>query len=145
MSVLPYSRSPDKRSQPRTAATAGRCPRRRHPTLQGDHRGSGIAVLQEAAIVHASGNSSGTPRQILSGRSAIRPRQCAPKTGRGAGVAGIFATVLLVILFASEFFGLKYAYGAGLLFVLATVTLGLGLIDFFREARLGLVQADEFE
>jgi len=60
-------------------------------------------------------------------------------------LAGIFATVLLVILFASEFFGLKYAYGAGLLFVLATLTLGLGLIDFFREARLGLVQADEFE
>ena len=60
-------------------------------------------------------------------------------------LAGIFATVLLVILFASEFFGLKYAYGAGLLFILATFTLGLGLIDFFREARLGLVQADEFE
>ncbi len=60
-------------------------------------------------------------------------------------LAGIFATVLLVILFASEFFGFKYAFGAGLLFVLASVTLGLGLVDFFREARLGLVQADELE
>ena len=76
----------------------------------------------------------------------LRRRARLLSRGRASSLlAGIFATVLLVILFASEFFGLKYAYGAGLLFVLATVTLGLGLIDFFREARLGLVQADEFE
>lgn len=60
-------------------------------------------------------------------------------------VAGIFSTALLAILFMSEFFGLKYAYGAGLLFGLATICLGVGLVRFAQEARLGLSEADEYE
>jgi len=60
-------------------------------------------------------------------------------------ISGICATVLLAIVFASEFLGLKYAYGAGVLFILATVFLGNGLLRFAREARIELSEADEYE
>lgn len=60
-------------------------------------------------------------------------------------VSGICATALLAIVFVAEFMGLKYAYGAGLLFVCATISLGFGLVRFAQEARVGLAEADEFE
>jgi hypothetical protein len=60
-------------------------------------------------------------------------------------VSGICATALLAIIFAAEFFGLRYAYGAGLLFVFATSFLGAGLVRFAQEARVGLSDADENE
>jgi hypothetical protein len=60
-------------------------------------------------------------------------------------VGGICATVLLAVLFTSEFLGLKYAYGAALLFILATFFLGVGLLRFAQEARIGLSEADEYE
>lgn len=60
-------------------------------------------------------------------------------------VSGICATALLAVVFTAEFFGLKYAYGAGLLFIVATVFLGAGLVYFAREARIGLSEADEYE
>ena len=60
-------------------------------------------------------------------------------------ISGICATILLAIVFSAEFFGLKYAYGAGLLFVTATFFLGAGLVYFAREALMGLSEADEYE
>lgn len=57
--------------------------------------------------------------------------------------AGLCATVLLAILFVSALFGLKHAYGAPLLFVLATYFLGFALFRFSQEARIGLAEADE--
>src|SRR5438876_232522 len=57
---------------------------------------------------------------------------------------GLCATLLLAILFASEFLGLKYAYGAGLLFMLSTFLLGFALFRFAQEARISLADADEY-
>jgi hypothetical protein len=39
--------------------------------------------------------------------------------------------------------GFKYAYGAGLLFVVATFFLGVGLFRFSQEARISVSAADE--
>jgi hypothetical protein len=58
--------------------------------------------------------------------------------------AGMCATLLLGVLFVSEFAGFKYAYGAGLIFVAATMLLGFALFRFAQEARLGLDEADEY-
>lgn len=58
--------------------------------------------------------------------------------------AGLCATILLAILFLAAFLGLKHAYGAPLLFVIATFFLGLGLFRFAQEARIGLAGADEY-
>jgi len=60
-------------------------------------------------------------------------------------VSGIAATLLLANLFASEFLGLHHAYGAGMLFWIATVLLGVGLFRFAQEARIGVAEYDEFE
>jgi hypothetical protein len=60
-------------------------------------------------------------------------------------ISGICATTLLAIVFTAEFFGMKYAYGAGLLFILATFFLGVALVRFAQEARVGLSEADEYE
>jgi hypothetical protein len=58
-------------------------------------------------------------------------------------VAGVTATVLLADLFATEFFGIERAYGAGLLFGISTVCLGIGLLRFAQEAWIGSSEMDE--
>ena len=47
---------------------------------------------------------------------------------------GMCATLLLAILFASQFFGLHHAYGATVLFIFATLLLGIALFRFAQEA-----------
>jgi hypothetical protein len=47
---------------------------------------------------------------------------------------GICATLLLAILFGSQFFGLRHAYGAAVLFIAATLLLGVALFRFAQEA-----------
>jgi hypothetical protein len=49
---------------------------------------------------------------------------------------GVCATLLLAVLFASQFFGLKHVYGAGILFFVATLLLGVALFRFAHEAWL---------
>jgi Protein of unknown function (DUF2721) len=46
---------------------------------------------------------------------------------------GMCATLLLAALFASQFFGLHHVYGAGVLFFVATLLLGIALFRFARE------------
>jgi hypothetical protein len=48
--------------------------------------------------------------------------------------SGMCATLLLAILFASQFFGLRHAYGAAALFIAATLLLGAALSRFVQEA-----------
>lgn len=57
--------------------------------------------------------------------------------------SGICATLLLAVLFTSEYLGLNYAYGAGPLFLLATTLLGIALFRFSQEAAVGLNSLDE--
>ena len=64
---------------------------------------------------------------------------------RDSLIAGICATILLAIIFVSDFFGLSHAYGAGFLFMLATAALGKGLVNFVRECGIQLAEADEYD
>ena len=57
---------------------------------------------------------------------------------------GVCATILLAIMFITGFLGLKHAYGAGLLFIIATAFLGMALIRFAQEAHISLSEYDEF-
>jgi hypothetical protein len=50
--------------------------------------------------------------------------------------SGVCATLLLAALFASQFFGLKHVYGAGLLFFFATLFMGVALLRFAQEVWL---------
>jgi uncharacterized protein YacL len=58
---------------------------------------------------------------------------------------GLCATLLLAIMFTTEFMGLKYAYGAAVLFLIATFFLGFSLFRFAQEARISLSDADEHQ
>ena len=51
---------------------------------------------------------------------------------------GVCATLLLAIMFIIGFLGLRHAYGAGWLFIIATAFLGFALIRFAQEARISL-------
>ena len=57
---------------------------------------------------------------------------------------GVCATLLLAIMFIAGFLGLKHAYGAGLLFIVATGFLGFALIRFAQEASISLNKHDEY-
>lgn len=59
-------------------------------------------------------------------------------------VAGVCATLLLANLFLTEFIGLKYAYGAALLFVVATIFFGTALIRFAQEVHISLHELDKY-
>jgi hypothetical protein len=59
-------------------------------------------------------------------------------------VAGVFATLLLADLFITEFLGLKYAYGAAILFIVATFFLGRALVKFAREVSISLDEPDKY-
>src|SRR6267378_2892531 len=56
---------------------------------------------------------------------------------------GVCATLLLAALFASQFFGLKHVYGAGILFFVATLLLGVALFRFAQEAWLARRELEE--
>lgn len=58
---------------------------------------------------------------------------------------GVCATLLLAIMFLTGFLGLAHAYGAGLLFIIATVFLCFALVRFAQEAHISLARHDEYE
>jgi len=58
---------------------------------------------------------------------------------------GLCATLLLAMIFVTEFVGLKYAYGAGMLFIVATSFLGFALFRFSQEAGIGYDKTDEYQ
>ena len=67
------------------------------------------------------------------------------KTGIFAALlAGVCATVLLAVLFVTEFFGMHHAYGAGALFTIATACLCVALVQFAREVSISLDEADKY-
>ena len=57
---------------------------------------------------------------------------------------GVCAALLLALMFTTGFLGIKRAYGAGLLFIIATAFLGFALIRFAQEARISLSEHDEY-
>jgi hypothetical protein len=56
---------------------------------------------------------------------------------------GVCATLLLAALFASQFFGLRHVYGAGVLFFAATILLGVALFRFAQEVWLARSELEE--
>jgi len=82
-------------------------------------------------------------RQEQHGANLRRRARLLQQAIRVSLVAGLTATVLLADLFATEFFGYEHAYGAGLLFGISTVCLGIGLFRFAQEAWTGSSEIDE--
>ena len=53
-------------------------------------------------------------------------------------------SLLLVVGFVSAFLRLRHEYGAGLLFAVAIILLGVSLFRFSQEVKMGLSEADYF-
>jgi len=101
------------------------------------------AVTERARNLNAIDEND--PKRAHLKADLVRLRRRASFLHRGmvsALLGGICATVLLAVLFMTEFIGLQYAYGAGFLFVCATGFLGVALYHFMREAMIGYGEAD---
>jgi hypothetical protein len=83
--------------------------------------------------------------RLVAHRAILRRRAQLLARGILASLYGaICSTLVLAILFASEILGLRYAFFAPALFAVATVALGVGLVRFIQEARIGVAEADRF-
>lgn len=102
-------------------------------------------VMERARTLNAISEDDHARAHLKSDLQRLRRRAHLLNSGILAALrGGLCATMLLAILFMTEFIGLEYAYGAGLLFVIATSFLGFALFRFAQEARISVDQADEY-
>jgi hypothetical protein len=102
------------------------------------------AVMQRVQALNAIAEGDPARSHLKGDLARLKRRARYLNSGILASLyGGLCATVLLAILFVTALFGFKHAYGAPLLFVLATFFLGFALFRFAQEARIGLAEADE--
>jgi hypothetical protein len=75
---------------------------------------------------------------------ACKPRIHSSASGNSGHESGLCTSLLLIVGFASAFFGLRHEYGAGVLFAVAVALLGGSLFRFGQEVRMGLNEADHY-
>lgn len=104
------------------------------------------AVMERTRNLNAIADDDDARAHLKTDLDRLRRRARLLNSGILAALrAGLCATLLLAILFVTEFVGLKYAYGAGLAFLIATFFLGFALFRFAQEARIGLSEFDEHQ
>lgn len=102
------------------------------------------AVIERIRQLNAIPSDDHTRAHLKADLARLRRRSRLLNTGIVAALrGGICATVLLALLFLTEFTGFKYAYGASTLFVLATFFVGYSLYQFAQEASIELNEFDE--
>ena len=101
-------------------------------------------VMERTRALNAIGEDDHARVHLKSDLERLRRRARFLNSGILASLrGGLCSTLLLAVLFMTEFIGLKYAYGAGWLFVFATGFLGFALFRFAQEAQISLSEADE--
>ena len=102
------------------------------------------AVMERIRVLNAISDDDARAH-LKADRQRLRRRARLLNSGIVASLRGaVCATLLLAIIFLTEFMGLRYAYGAGLLFVIATFLLGFALVRFAQEAHISLDETDEY-
>lgn len=103
------------------------------------------AVIERARTLNAITEDDHARAHLRADLQRLRRRAALLNSGILASLrGGICATLLLAIIFVTEFVGLKYSYGAGMLFVIATFFLGFALFRFAQEASISVSEADEY-
>ncbi len=103
------------------------------------------AVMQRIQAINAIDQEDPARAHLKDDLERLRRRAHFLNSGILAALhSGLCATLLLGILFLAALLKFKHAYGAALLFVIATIFLGLALYRFAQEARIGLTEADEY-
>ncbi|MEG0859178.1 MAG: DUF2721 domain-containing protein [Pseudomonas sp.] len=102
------------------------------------------AVIERIRVLNAISEDDQKRAHLRGDMERLRRRAYLLNNGILSSLrGGLCATLLLANIFVTEFVGFKYAYGAGLLFVVATFFLGVGLFRFAQEARIAVSAADE--
>lgn len=102
------------------------------------------AVIERIRVLNAIAEDDQKRAHLRADLERLRRRAYLLNDGILASLrGGLCATLLLANIFLTEFVGFKYAYGAGLLFIVATFFLGVGLFRFAQEARIAVSAADE--
>lgn len=97
-----------------------------------------VARLRVASERSAEGDAGATEEAVF-----LRRRSDHLHSGIAASLrSGMCSTALLAILFVSEFVGFQHAYGAPLLFVIATLLLGYALYRFYQDVRMSVEELD---
>jgi hypothetical protein len=104
------------------------------------------AVMERARVLNAIAEDDHARAPLKADLDRLRHRARFLNSGILAALrGGLCATLLLGIIFLTEFIGLRYSYGAGMIFIVATFFLGFALFRFAQEARIGLNDADEHQ
>jgi hypothetical protein len=102
-------------------------------------------ILQQMHRIDSGKSGYPDGDRLVAHRAILRRRAQLLARGILASLYGaICSTLVLAILFASEILGLRYAFFAPALFAVATIALGVGLVRFIQEARIGVAEADRF-
>ena len=104
-----------------------------------------LVVIERVRTLNAIPEEDHTRARLKVDLERLRRRASILVSGILAALrGGLCATLLLAVMFISEFIGLKHVYGAGLLFIIATGFLGFALLRFAQEARISLSEHDEY-
>ena len=104
------------------------------------------AITERARTLNAIADDDHARVHLKADLNRLRRRASLLNSGILAALrGGVCATLLLAIMFITGFMGLKHAYGAGLLFIIATGFLGFALIRFAQEARISLNKHDGYQ
>ena len=104
------------------------------------------AVIERVRTLNAITDEDQTRVHLKVDLERLRRRARLLNSGILAALrGGVCATLLLAIMFIIGVLGLKHAYGAGMLFIIATGFLGLALVRFAQEARISLAEHDEYK
>ncbi len=102
------------------------------------------AVMQRVQYLNAIAEDDPGRARLKSDLERLRRRALFLTSGIHAALnSGLCATALLGLLFIAALFRFNHAYGAPLLFIVATLLLGFALFRFAQEARISLAEADE--
>lgn len=103
------------------------------------------AVMERVQAINAIGEDDPVRVHLKGDLERLRCRARFLNSGILAALySGLCATVLLGILFIAALLKFEHAYGAPLLFVVATIFLGFALFRFAQEARISITEADEY-
>ena len=104
------------------------------------------AITERARTLNAIADEDHARAHLKADLHRLRRRASLLNSGILAALrGGLCATLLLALIFVTEFMGLRYAYGAAVLFIVATGFLGFALFRFSQEARIGYDKTDEYQ
>src|SRR5262245_12948685 len=103
------------------------------------------AVIERVRTLNAIPEDDQTRAHLKADLERLRRRARLLNSGILASLrGGLCGTLLLAVMFVAGFLGFR-AFGAPLLFVIATIFLGFALFRFAQEARIGLSETDEHQ